>query len=280
MTSADFALTPPLNWRTSIDPASGVALYYQIKQDLSRRITAGELAPGSALPSEQDLCEAYGVSRPTVRQATQDLVNEHLLERRRGLGTFIAHPRVRQELGGLRGFTEKMQLEGRVPGTKVLEHRVARADDLDAETAAQLEVTGTANILRVVRVRLADGVPVMLETLSVPCERFPGIADIDLARESFYSTLRTRYGVVVSYLRETLEPVLLSKEEADALETKGREASISATLATYDHEGRAIEFTRSLVRRDASLYEIEVRRDAESGQNRLLLRQPQLDVGT
>jgi GntR family transcriptional regulator len=278
MTSDHLATTP--SWSASIDPASGLALYYQIKQDLIARIVSGELAPGSALPSEQELCGAYGVSRPTVRQAAQELVNERLLERRRGLGTFIAHPRVRQELGGLRGFTEKMQLEGRVPGTQVMEHRVAAARSLDNDTALHLELSPKAKVLRVVRLRLADGVPVLFETLSVPCDRFPGIANIDLARASFYSTLRNQYGVVMSFLRETLEPVTLTEEEAEALKTKAREESIRATLTTYDHDGRPVEFTRSVVRRDASLYEIEVRRDPESAQNRLLLRQPQLHLAT
>jgi GntR family transcriptional regulator len=220
------------------------------------------------------------VSRPTVRQATQELVVERLLERRRGRGTFIAHPTVRQELGGLRGFTEKMELEGRKPGTRVIEHRVAKARDLDEETGHHLDIHAKDLVLRVVRLRLADGVPVLLETLSVPCGRFPGIADIDLAQVSFYSTLRKDYGVAVSYLREWLEPALLTKEEAQALGAKAREASIRATLTTYDHEEKPIEFTRSLVRGDASHYEIEVRRDPESAQNRLLLRQPQLDVAT
>jgi len=280
MTSSNPAAGGPADWRASIDSSSGVALYYQIKQDLTGRILSGELAPDTSLPSEQELCEAYGVSRPTVRQATQELVAERLLERRRGLGTFIAHPTVRQELGGLRGFTEKMELAGRVPATRVIEHRVARARDLDDETRRHLELQAKDLVLRVVRLRLADGVPVLLETLSVPCERFPGIADIDLEQASFYTTLRKDYGVVISYLRESLEPVLLSKEDAQALGAKAREASIRATLTTYDHEGQPIEFTRSLVRGDASHYEIEVRRDPESAHNRMLLRQPQLDVTT
>jgi len=267
-------------WGDRIDQASGVSLYYQIKQDLERRITLGELGPGVALPSEQELCDVYGVSRPTVRQATQELVNEHLLERRRGLGTFVAHSGVGQELGGLRGFTEKMELQGRLPGTRVLEHRMLRATKLDDDAAAQLALGPRARVLRVVRVRLADGVPILLETLTVPVDRFPGIEEVDLERESFYGTLRNRYAVVISYLRETLEPVLLTEQEAHVLETTPDEASIRTTITTCDHAGQPIEHTRSVVRGDASHYVIEVGREASSTRSRLLLRQPHLDIAT
>jgi GntR family transcriptional regulator len=105
---------------TTIAPEVGVALYRQIKQDLMRRIEQGELRPGEVLPSEAELGERYGVSRPTLRQATQDLIREGLLVVRRGVGTFVAQPRIRQQLGSVLGFTDKMANQGRHASTHVL----------------------------------------------------------------------------------------------------------------------------------------------------------------
>jgi GntR family transcriptional regulator len=260
----------------AINPETGLALYRQVKDDLRRRIEGGELTPGEALPSERELCERYGVSRPTLRQATQDLVREGLLVVRRGVGTFVAQPRVRQQLGSVLGFTEKMTREGRRASTQVLEHGVAAAKDLGASVAVELELGPDTPVLRVVRRRLADGIPVMVETMHISPERFPGIEDVDLESTSLYQALRERYGVDVMQLRETLEPVLLTETDARLLDARARSASIQATITSLDRNGRPVEHTISRVRGDSSQYYIEVG-DGTSA-DRVQLRQPQLDV--
>lgn len=272
------ASNPALATNRPVDPTSPLSLYYQIRQDLIRRIEGGDLAPGAVLPSERELCEVYGVSRPTVRQATQELVLEGVLVRRRGLGTFVAQPKVRQRLGAMIGFTEKMQREGREPSTRVLEHAVRRVDEVGDAIGAELRLDGGASVLRVVRLRLADGMPILLETLHLPIGRFPGLDRVDLGSESLYRTLRDNYGVEISHLRETLEPVLLSAPVAELLDTKSRRASIQATITSYDQKGEPVEHTTSLVRGDASQYYVEVGSTDGGGNGRVQLRQPHLDV--
>lgn len=259
-----------------IDHESGYALYRQVKQDLTRRIETGELAPGEALPPERELCERYGVSRPTIRQATQDLVRDGLLVVRRGVGTFVAEPRVRQQLGSVLGFTEKMAREGRRASTRVLERSLHRASELEASVGSELQVEPDGSVLRVVRLRLADDIPVMVETMHISPERFPGIDHLDLNTVSLYQALRERYGVRVAQLRETLEPVLLSDADAKLLNTRGRSPSIQATITSFDGSGRPVEHTTSRIRGDSSQYYIEVG-DGRSS-SRVQLRQPQLEV--
>lgn len=260
----------------TIDAEGGVALYRQIKKDIVRRVENGDLPPGEALPSERELCEHYGVSRPTLRQATQDLVRDGLLVVQRGVGTFVAQPRVRQQLGSVLGFTEKMAREGRRASTQVLERHVRRAKDLDALVAAELQLGPNALVLRVVRRRLADDIPVMVETMHISIDRFPGIEDLDLDVSSLYQALRDRYDVEIAQLRETLEPVLLTDTDAKLLDARARSASIQATITSFDRTGRPVEHTVSRVRGDSSQYYIEVG-DGTSA-NRVELRQPQLDV--
>jgi GntR family transcriptional regulator len=268
---------PATPWAASaIDTEGGYALYRQIKQDLMRRIEGGELAPGQALPSERELCERYGVSRPTLRQATQDLVRDGLLVVRRGVGTFVAQPRVRQRLGSVLGFTEKMTREGRRASTRVLERSVHQASTFDASVAGELRLGSDASVLRVVRLRLADDLPVMVETTHISPEQFPGIEDLDLETVSLYQALRERYGIQIVQLRESLEPVLLTEADALLLNARTRSASIQATITSFDQGGRPVEHTISRVRGDSSQYYIEVGNGRSA--NRVQLRQPQLEV--
>jgi GntR family transcriptional regulator, N-acetylglucosamine utilization regulator len=260
----------------AIDSEGGLALYRQIKDDLAGRIQRGELKPGDPLPSERELCERYGVSRPTLRQATQDLVRQGVLVVRRGVGTFVAGPIVRQQLGSVLGFTEKMAREGRRASTEVLERSIHRASELDASIATELGLEPDARIMRVVRRRHADDVPVMVERTHISIERFPGIEDLDLEKVSLYQALRERYGVEITQLRETLEPVLLSEDDARLLNARPRSPSIQATITSLDQDARPVEHTTSRVRGDSSQYYIEVG-DGRSA-NRVQLRQPQLDV--
>jgi GntR family transcriptional regulator len=261
---------------SAIDAEGGYALYRQIKQDLIRRIESGELAPGEVLPSERELCERYGVSRPTLRQATHDLVRDGHLVVRRGVGTFVAQPRVRQQLGNVLGFTEKMTRSGRRASTRVLERGVHQGSTLDASVAAELRLKSDASVLRVVRLRLADDLPVMVETMHISPDRFPGIEDLDLEKASLYQALRKQYDIKIVQLRESLEPVLLTQADARLLNTRARSASIQATITSFDQGGRPVEHTVSRVRGDSSQYYIEVG-DGRSA-NRVQLRQPQLEM--
>jgi len=260
----------------AVDSQGGVALYRQIKRDLTRRIEQGELRPGEGLPSEAELCERYGVSRPTLRQATQDLIRDGLLVVRRGVGTFVAQPKVRQQLGTVLGFTEKMASQGRHASTRVLERSLHSAQELDATVAAELQLKNDATVLRVVRLRLADEIPVMVETMHISTNRFPGIQDLDLETSSLDQALRERYGVQIVQLREALEPVLLNRDDAQLLGTLKGSPSIQATITSFDVKGQPIEHTISRVRGDSSQYYIEVG-DGKSA-SRVRLRQPQLEV--
>ncbi len=260
----------------AVDPEGDVALYRQIKRDLARRIEQGELRPGEGLPSEAELSERYGVSRPTLRQATQDLIRDGLLVVRRGVGTFVAQPKVRQQLGSVLGFTDKMTNQGRHASTRVLERSLHRATELDAAVASELQLAAGATVLRVVRLRLADDIPVMVETMHISTDRFPGIQDLDLETSSLYQALRERYGVQIVQLREALEPVLLNQTDAKLLETQKGSPSIQATITSFDVKGQPIEHTISRVRGDSSQYYIEVG-DGKSA-SRVRLRQPQLEV--
>ncbi|HEV3495959.1 MAG TPA: GntR family transcriptional regulator, partial [Actinomycetes bacterium] len=116
--------------------------------------------PGDPLPSEAELCERFSVSRMTVRQALQELTNDGLVERRRGQGTFVAHRPVHRRPGVFLSFTEEMNRRGAQASSRLLS---AGLDDPRRPEALDLGLAPDSQVGRVVRVRLADGVPVALE---------------------------------------------------------------------------------------------------------------------
>src|SRR5690242_10763453 len=107
--------------------------YYQLKEILHAKIRAGQWQPGVLIPSERELCEQYGLSRMTVRQGITELVREGLLYRVQGKGTFVARPRITQQLMVLTGFSQDMIARGCVPGAQVLDQRMVPASQEVAE---------------------------------------------------------------------------------------------------------------------------------------------------
>src|SRR5919205_4653418 len=111
--------------------------YYQLKEIIREGIRSGAWPPGSLIPSERELCERYGISRMTARQSITELVNEGLLYREQGRGTFVGRPKIAQKLLRLTGFTEDMKAREQRPGARVL---AAEMWPADAATAERLRV--------------------------------------------------------------------------------------------------------------------------------------------
>ena len=107
-----------------LDAENPIPLYFQLKTIIESRIAAGEFNPGDKIPSENQLCEDYGVSRTTARQAIAELVNIGKLVRTQGRGTFVAHLHTDRMLYRLTGFSSDMKKQGFSPSSKVLDFRV------------------------------------------------------------------------------------------------------------------------------------------------------------
>jgi GntR family transcriptional regulator len=216
----------------------------EIRERVMELIEALEV--GQAIPSERRLCEQLGVSRLTLRAALDDLVREGHLTRRHGSGTYVSRPKIAQPLT-LTSFSEDMRRRGMVPGGRTLELRVVQAG---ARLGRRLQLSPEALVVRVKRLRLADGEPMALEVLHVPAALVPGLTQADLENRSFYELMEERYGVVISSATQTIEPTVTSAEESEALGVPLHSPAFLFERTTLTTSGQPIEFVRSFYRGD------------------------------
>jgi GntR family transcriptional regulator len=255
------------HYRLELGP---VPLHHQVYLDLKGALDAGELAPGDRVPPERALATRYGCSVITVRRALDELAREQRIERTRGRGTYVLAPRV--ELGdvGTMSFSEEMRQRGLAPETRLVHAQERPA----AESAANaLGLPLGAPIYSVTRLRLADGVPLILEEANLPAARFPRLLSSDLANQSLYAILADRFGVQIVRAREALEPILLRTREARLLEIPPRRPALLIEGVAYAAGGKPVEYSRSYVRGDRTRYFVE-RVVARQGSHRTVERQP------
>jgi GntR family transcriptional regulator len=228
-----------------------VPKHEQLRRILQRLVTE-QLQPGSAIPSERQLIAEYGVSRITVREALGQLVNDGLLTRVRGKGTFVAHRPVQSTLH-LASFTEEMRALGHVPTTVVLvrEERTAPAD-----TAAALRIGEDQSAVHVKRLRLADGVPVSIDDAWFRSDAFPGLVDHDLAG-SIYSLAQDVYHRPIVRAQQTVAADPASDDVATLLGTRTGAPVLVFDRVSFSADG-PVEHTRSWYRSDRYRVQMEV----------------------
>jgi GntR family transcriptional regulator len=165
-------------------------LYERVESVLAGDIADGSLPPEAQLPSEDGLVARFKVSRTTVRKAVQNLIERGLVEVRRGKGTFVTQPKITQELTELTGFVEDMQALGRTPTARLLDKRIVPADEAVADHLAL--APGTL-VVRLLRVRLADGVAISFDETYLPRELGEKVAENDLSTEPVFALLEIKY---------------------------------------------------------------------------------------
>ncbi|MGW4275541.1 GntR family transcriptional regulator [Streptomyces seoulensis] len=219
-----------------VDRGSPVPLYFQLAQQLEAAIEQGALTPGSLLGNEIELAARLGLSRPTVRQAIQSLVDKGLLVRRRGVGTQVVHSRVSRPLE-LSSLYDDLETAGQLPTSRVLVNALVPAS---AELAGVLGVTEGADVHRVERLRLAHGEPIAYLVNHLPA----GLLDLDTDRleaTGLYRLLRCA-GITLHSARQSIGARAATPAEAERLEEAEGAPLLTMERTTYDDTGRAVEF--------------------------------------
>ena len=222
-------------------------LYERVESVLAAGIADGSLPPETQLPAEERLIEQFKVSRTTVQKAIQNLIERGLVEVRRGKGTFVTQPKITQELTELTGFVEDMQTLGRHATARLLDKRIVAADEA---VAHHLALAPGTLVVRLRRVRLADGVAVSFDETYLPREIGEKVAGSDLEAEPVFSLLENRYDTPLIEAEYKLEAVGADLDAARALQVPTGSPIFLIERTSYTTENRPVDYERLHYRGD------------------------------
>lgn len=213
-----------------------IKIHDAIKKDIEKEVWT----IGSRLPSERDLAEHFEVSRMTLRQAITLLVEEGILERRVGSGTYVASHRVQERMRGTTSFTEIVNSQGRKPSSKLISYQRQLASDTEIN---QLHLEESDYVIRMERIRYADKVPLVYEVASIPEKFIKNIKKTDIT-EHFFQTL-TSNGYEIGKSQQTIYAKIASERVASYLEVAKGHAILALTQVSFFTDGRPFEYVRS-----------------------------------
>lgn len=226
----------------TIDRDSAVPYYFQLKRLLLDEMDAGRWAPGDQVPSEPSICDHFGVSRTTVRQALAELEREGRIRREKGRGTFVAEPRSTWLLQSTAGFFEEATRLGHTVRSQVLDRDVRPLPDW---AASALDSEAGQDGLRLERVRSIDGQVVMHVVNFLPIEYADAVQEADLETSSLYATLRKAYGLNVSGGRRVIDAVPADEQVAELLGIELGQPVLSVEASSWDDRMRPFECYRA-----------------------------------
>ena len=241
---------------------SGIPKYQSISNDLRRRISDGEIAPGERLTAQHALAQEYGVTVMTLRQALADLETEGLVHAVKGSGTFVSEPpSVRYDLDHLWSFTQEMTEQGVDVATEVL-NVALDATGANADRARRsLDLGDTTPIVEVVRRRSIAGTPVVLQRSYLAATIWAKISTVDLTESSLYDVLASSCGLVLDRASETLRAVAVTDADAEALDVDRGLASLESVRVSTTRDGTPFLYDHALLSGSAT----EVRAERSAG---------------
>ena len=247
---------------TMINSDSGVALYIQLQKILKKKILSGKYTVGEKIPPENELCEIYDVSRITVRKAIDTLVQEKLLYRVQGKGTFVTSLKLRRDLPKLYSFSEEMRELGLVPSSRVLKTSVEKAHET---IQALLEFPeGETQVNRIARVRLANNEPILLEKVYIPLYLCPDLLDNYVESDSLYRIFREQYHFVLEHAKENYEVTLMTKYDAEILQCREHDPAFFIERITFLDTDIPVVLTRAIGRGDKLRLTVDLIKNADS----------------
>ena len=230
-----------------VDRSAELPVYLQLKQQLECAVRDGRQPAGAPLPSERALAAALGLSRMTVRRAYEALVEAGLVEQRHGAGTFVRGQALEQPLERLTSYSEATRLSGYEPGSELVTVEQVPAS---GRVAQALEVEPGAPLLRLLRLRTADGEPLELQDAYLP-PRFLELSIVELTQSgSLYRTLDTQFGVRPLRGRQWVGARQPTSLELRHLRLSRDVPVLSKERITYGLDERPIEYVLAVARSD------------------------------
>jgi DNA-binding GntR family transcriptional regulator len=239
-----------------IDFDGHVPFYLQLKGFLQRRIDEGIWQPNEMLASESQLCKAYGISRTVVRQALREMEYEGQIYRRKGKGTFVAEPKIRESLAQrLTGFHQDMAEQGLTTSDEVLCLDIVPAN---SKVAGFLNMDAGVEVIKMRRLRHVEGMPIALVTTYLPKHLCEKVIEGDFRDQSLYTFLERECGLVIDHGRRMIEAVVANEEEANLMQVKKGAPMVLLDSVSYLEDGTPVEYYHAVHRGDRTRFEIEL----------------------
>ncbi|WP_258360773.1 GntR family transcriptional regulator [Moorella sulfitireducens] len=244
-----------------IDRSKPIPLHYQITSDLRRAIKEGRYRVGDLFPTDKQLMEKYDVSSITVRRAVAALVDEGLLERRPGKGTFVKREPVEETLGKLTGFFEEMKARGYEPSARIIFTGPVADPAKEKQKVPALRVFGDEPLFLIEKVQQMNGQPITYLRSYWPYEYGSRLAGEDLERHGLYELVEEKLGLALERAEQTISAGRAGKAEAAYLQVKVGSPLLIMERTAYDERGKPVELSINAYRPDRYKYRVELDRN-------------------
>jgi GntR family transcriptional regulator len=224
---------------------NGLPAYQRIQGKIRKTIETGGLRPGDAVPSERELARIHDVSLMTARHALASLEHEGAVERRRGVGTFVAAPKI--HFNKLMSYTEQMGSRSLNACSRVL---LAKIIDDEQDVNARLALSPKSKVVKIERLRHAGDEPFALETCYLSAAQFSGLINSPLQRESLFATLERNYNIELGYADEEVDATAADQRTAELLGVPKREPLLRIRQVIYSTKGVVILYVIGMYRSD------------------------------
>lgn len=233
-----------------IDKNSPIPVYYQLKQDIKEKIHQGIWKTGECISSEREITESYAVSRMTVRQALGELVQEGILKREKGKGTFVCEPKVMQK--DMMSFSEIVKRNDLTLNTKVLEFKKIRTPE-EFQDLILLE-----DVYKISRLRIVQNISVAEETIYIPCD-YCGFMDENILEGSFYKLL-DRFGYSIDHSESSIQAILTTDYYKKLFDIESNVPLLKISSRNVTSDGKLLFLEESVYRSDKYVLEVNILR--------------------
>lgn len=217
-------------------------------------IESGKLTEGYKIPTEEEMCDHFNVSRITIRRALDGLMQEGFIYKQQGKGSFVTTKKTDIQLNHLQGFNEEMKALGFTPSTVLISMELIPPTEI---IAASLGITGTQKVYVITRLRCADGMPMAIEKVHMPFSRFAGIEQEDLT-QSLYAILRQKFGCEFIKAKQSIKASCATDSDCELLEIKPGKPVLLINRITYEQSGKPFEFVQSTYRGDKYQFNVTI----------------------
>jgi len=245
-----------INPQYTIDPKSTDPLYHQLKEVIKRQIGDKIWGFDQMIPSENELASTYQVSVGTVKKALSVLVEEGVLYRRQGKGTFVARPDFKRSFIRFFRYGLGEQNASDFPESEVLSSKIMVPPK---RVRNILQLNKGKKVIKIKRIRSISDTPLMLEELFLPHHIFKGFDRVDISQQLLYPIYDVKYKTPIIWAEENLWPQIANREEADLLGISVGDPLIAIERVAFTYGDKPVEFRSSLGRGDRFRYHIELR---------------------